>query len=59
MEVDDVDASAARLASYGATILERTHTVVHRETQDITMLCVSVLDGLRIELLQRTPRPST
>jgi lactoylglutathione lyase len=58
IEVDDVDAQAARLASCGATILERTRTEVHRETQDITMLCVSVLDGLRIELLQRTPRVS-
>ncbi len=59
IEVDDVDVSAARLASYGATVLERTRTVVHLEVQDITMLCVSVLDGLRIELLQRTPRRST
>ena len=54
VQVDDVDAEAGRLASYGATILERTRTEVHKETGTITMLCVSVLDGLRIELLQRT-----
>jgi catechol 2,3-dioxygenase-like lactoylglutathione lyase family enzyme len=56
IQVDDVDVEAARLASYGATILERTRTEVHKETEDITMLCVSVLDGLRIEFLQRIPR---
>lgn len=56
IQVDDVDAVAGRLTSYGATILERTRTVVRKDTEDITMLCVSVLDGLRIELLQRTPR---
>jgi catechol 2,3-dioxygenase-like lactoylglutathione lyase family enzyme len=57
VQVDDVDVEAARVASYGATILERTRTKVQHETEDITMLCVSVLDGLRIELLQRTPHP--
>ena len=56
IQVDDVDAVAGRLTSYGAAILERTRTVVHKDTEDILMLCVSVLDGLRIELLQRTPR---
>jgi catechol 2,3-dioxygenase-like lactoylglutathione lyase family enzyme len=56
MQVDDVDAEADRLASRGATILKRTRTEVHKEDQDITMLTISVLDGLRIELLQRTPR---
>ncbi|MGO8859435.1 MAG: VOC family protein [Acidimicrobiales bacterium] len=56
IQVDDVNAEAGRLASYGATILERTRTEVRRGTEDIIMLCVSVLDGLRIELLQRTPR---
>ena len=56
IQVDDVDAEARRLASYGATTLGRTRTEVHKETEDITMLCVSVLDGVRIELLQRTPR---
>jgi catechol 2,3-dioxygenase-like lactoylglutathione lyase family enzyme len=56
IQVDDVDAEADRLASYGATIIERTRTEVHHETEDILMLCVSVLDGLRIELLQRTLR---
>ncbi len=53
IQVDDVDAEAARLASYGATILQRTRTEVQNETGHIVMLCVSVLDGLRIELLQR------
>jgi catechol 2,3-dioxygenase-like lactoylglutathione lyase family enzyme len=56
VQVDDADAEAERLASYGATILERTRTEVHRGAEDIIMVCVSVLDGLRIELLQRTPR---
>jgi hypothetical protein len=56
IQVDDVDAVARRLASYGATTLERTRTEVHKETEDIIMLCVAVLDGLRIELLQRTAR---
>jgi catechol 2,3-dioxygenase-like lactoylglutathione lyase family enzyme len=56
IQVDDVDAEARRLESYGATTLGRTRTEVHKETEDIIMLCVSVLDGLRIELLQRTPR---
>jgi catechol 2,3-dioxygenase-like lactoylglutathione lyase family enzyme len=56
IQVDDVDTVAGRLTSYGAAILERTRTVVRKDTEDITMLCVSVLDGLRIELLQRTPR---
>jgi catechol 2,3-dioxygenase-like lactoylglutathione lyase family enzyme len=56
IQVDDVDAEADRLASFGATILKHTRTEVHHETEDIVMLNVAVLDGLRIELLQRTPR---
>jgi glyoxylase I family protein len=53
IQVDDIEAEANRLVEHGATILERTRLTVHKETQDITMLCVAVLDGLRIELLER------
>jgi catechol 2,3-dioxygenase-like lactoylglutathione lyase family enzyme len=55
IQVDDVDVEAKRLASFGATILEHTRTEVHHAAEDIIMLNVAVLDGLRIELLQRTP----
>jgi catechol 2,3-dioxygenase-like lactoylglutathione lyase family enzyme len=58
IQVDDVDAEADRLASFGASILKQTRTEVHHEKEDIIMLNVAVLDGLRIELLQRTPRSS-
>ena len=58
IQVDDVDAEADRLASFGASILKQTRTEVHHDKEDIIMLNVAVLDGLRIELLQRTPRPA-
>ena len=52
MRVDDVEQVAARLVSFGGTVIQETRT---EHSSGIKLLVVKDPDGTRVELLQLPP----
>lgn len=55
-EVDDIDATEARLMALGATGVPDARVVVDRDPAKISIVIVADPDGTRIELLERQVR---